>query len=64
MNLRKMGKIKIKQVKSKINCSYKQKRTLTALGLKKMNQVVEVDATPQILGMVHKVQHLVSVEGN
>ena len=59
-----MAKIKIKQVKSKINCTYRQKRTLTALGIKKINQVVEVEATPQILGMVNKVQHLVSVEGN
>ena len=59
-----MAKIKIKQVKSKINCTYRQKRTLTALGIKKMNQLVEVEATPQILGMVHKVQHLVSVESN
>jgi len=59
-----MAKIKIKQVKSKINCTYRQKRTLTALGIKKMNQVVELEATPQILGMVNKVQHLVSVEGN
>jgi len=58
-----MAKIKIKQVKSKINSNYRQKRTLIALGIKKMNQVVELEATPQILGMVKKVQHLVAVEG-
>jgi len=57
-----MAKIKIKQVKSKINRPKTQKATLAALGLKKMNQVVEHEATPQILGMVKKVQHLVSVE--
>ncbi|WP_396172707.1 50S ribosomal protein L30 [Flavobacterium sp.] len=57
-----MSKIKVKQVKSKINCPQIQKRTLEALGLRKMGQVVEHDATPAILGMVNKVQHLVSVE--
>jgi large subunit ribosomal protein L30 len=57
-----MSKIKVKQVKSKINCPQNQKRTLEALGLRKMGQVVEHDATPAILGMVNKVQHLVSVE--
>ena len=57
-----MSKIKVKQVKSKINCPQIQKRTLEALGLRKMGQVVEHDATPAILGMVNKVKHLVSVE--
>ncbi len=57
-----MAKIKIKQIASKINRPSRQKLTLEALGLKKMNQVVEHEATPQILGMVKKVQHLVSVE--
>lgn len=57
-----MGKIKVKQVKSKINCPLTQKRTLESLGLRKMGQVVEHDATPAILGMVNKVKHLVSVE--
>ncbi|MBR5086042.1 MAG: 50S ribosomal protein L30 [Muribaculaceae bacterium] len=56
-----MAKIKIKQVKSRINRPARQKRTLDALGLRKMNQVVEVEATPQILGMVNKVRHLVEV---
>lgn len=57
-----MAKIRVKQVKSQIGRLQNQKRTLEALGLRKMNQVVEHEATPQILGMVNKVQHLVSVE--
>ena len=57
-----MAKIKIKQVRSKINRPERQKRTLQALGLRKINQIVEVEATPQILGMVNKVKHLVDVE--
>jgi len=57
-----MAKIKVTQVRSKIRRPQRQKRTLEALGLKKMNQVVEHDATPAILGMVHKIKHLVSVE--
>lgn len=57
-----MAKIKVTQVKSKIRRPQRQKRTLEALGLKKMNQVVEHDASPAILGMVHKIKHLVSVE--
>ena len=57
-----MAKIRVTQVKSQIGRLQNQKRTLEALGLRKMNQVVEHEATPQILGMVKKVQHLVSVE--
>ena len=57
-----MATIKIKQVKSRIKCPAVQKRTLDALGLRKMNQVVEKEATPAILGMVNKVRHLVEVE--
>ena len=57
-----MAKIRVKQIKSQIGRLQNQKRTLEALGLRKMNQVVEHEATPQILGMVNKVQHLVSVE--
>ena len=57
-----MAKIRLKQVKSKIRRPQRQKRTLEALGLHKMDQVVEHDATPAILGMVNKVKHLVSVE--
>ena len=57
-----MSIIKIKQVTSRIGAPADQKRTLDALGLRKMNQVVEHEATPSILGMVEKVKHLVSVE--
>jgi large subunit ribosomal protein L30 len=57
-----MKKIKVKQVRSKINCPSTQKKTLEALGLKKLGQVVEHEASASILGMVNKVQHLVSVE--
>ena len=57
-----MSKIKIKQVKSQIKCPLNQKRTLEALGLRKIGQVVEHYASTAILGMVNKVQHLVSVE--
>jgi large subunit ribosomal protein L30 len=57
-----MAKIRIKQVESGIDHSVRQKRTLEALGLRKMHHVVEKEATPQILGMVAKVNHLVTVE--
>lgn len=57
-----MSKIRVTQVKSQIGRLKNQKRTLEALGLRKMNQTVEHDATPTILGMVNKVQHLISVE--
>jgi large subunit ribosomal protein L30 len=57
-----MKKIKITQVRSGIGRPLRQKRTLEALGLRKMQHSVEKDATPQILGMVAKVHHLVSVE--
>mgnify|MGYP006204099789 CR=1 FL=1 len=57
-----MKKIKITQIKSGIDRSERQKQTLIALGLKKMNASREVEATPQILGMVNKVSHLVKVE--
>jgi len=56
-----MSKIKVKQVKSGIDRTVRQKRTLRALGFTKMGQTVEVEATPQILGMVKKVEHLVTV---
>lgn len=56
-----MATIKVKQVRSRINCPKDQKRTLDALGLKKMNQIVEHEDNPAILGMVEKVKHLVSV---
>ncbi|HMS68744.1 MAG: 50S ribosomal protein L30 [Saprospiraceae bacterium] len=57
-----MEKIKITQVKSIIDRPRRQKDTIKALGLRKINQTVEKEATPQILGMVAKVGHLVSVE--
>lgn len=57
-----MKKIKITQVKSGIDRSERQKLTLKALGLNKMNATKQVEATPQILGMVKKVNHLVKVE--
>ena len=57
-----MKKIKITQVKSGIDRPERQKQTLLALGLKKMHASKEVEATPQILGMVRKVEHLVKVE--
>ena len=57
-----MAKIKVTKVKSAINRTKRQKLTLLALGLKKIGQVVEHDNTPNILGMVKKVEHLVSVE--
>lgn len=57
-----MGKVIIKQIKSGIDRPERQKRTLIALGLRKMNHSVEKEATPQIMGMVKAVQHLVLVE--
>ena len=54
-----MEKIKIKQVRSRIGRPKDQKLTLDALGLTKINKVVEHNASPQILGMVKKVQHLI-----
>jgi large subunit ribosomal protein L30 len=57
-----MAKIKVKQVKSSIKKPQNQKRTLAALGLKRIGQVVEHDDTKNILGMINKVQHLVSIE--
>jgi len=56
-----MAKIKIKQVRSGINRPARQKRTLIALGIKKMNHIVEHEATPQINGMINKVKHLLEV---
>lgn len=56
-----MEKIKIKQVKSGIGQTLRQKRTLEALGFKRMHQVIEVEKTPQIEGMIMKVNHLVKV---
>lgn len=55
-------KLRIKQVRSKIGRPADQKRTLEALGLRKINHTREVVATPQILGMINKVKHLLTVE--
>ena len=56
-----MKKIKVTQVRSIIDRPERQKRTMRALGLRKLNATVEVEATPQILGMVTKVNHLITV---
>jgi large subunit ribosomal protein L30 len=57
-----MGKIKVTKVKSAINRTQNQKRILEALGLRRIGQTIEHDASPSVLGMVNKVSHLVSVE--
>lgn len=57
-----MAKINVKQVRSAIKRPQNQKRTLEALGLRKIGHVVQHDATPNILGMIEKVKHLVSTE--
>jgi large subunit ribosomal protein L30 len=57
-----MAKIRITQVKSKNGKPERQKRTLEALGIRKLNHSVDHEATAQILGMVVKVRHLVKVE--
>ena len=56
-----MATIKIRQIKSRIGAPIDQKRTLDALGLTKLNHVVERECTPTVLGMVEKVKHLVAV---
>ena len=57
-----MKKIKVTQIKSAINRPGKQKLTLQALGLGKINRTVEHEANPQILGMIKKIEHLVNIE--
>jgi large subunit ribosomal protein L30 len=57
-----MKKIRITQVRSKIGVPERQKRTLEALGLKKIRHTIEKDATPQVLGMCKKVEHLITME--
>ncbi|MBD8387860.1 50S ribosomal protein L30 [Dysgonomonas sp. BGC7] len=56
-----MAKIKVKQVRSRINCPKDQKLTLDALGLRKLNRVIEHEDTPAIRGMINKVHHLVTI---
>ncbi|MCK4544590.1 50S ribosomal protein L30 [candidate division WOR-3 bacterium] len=57
-----MKRLRIEQIKSGIDRSYKQKRTLKALGIRKMHQTVVHDDTPAIRGMINKIQHLLNVE--
>ena len=57
-----MAKIKVTQIKSGIGSTTRQKRTLEALGIRKMNNTIEVKNTPQIQGMITKVRHLLKVE--
>lgn len=57
-----MAKIKVKQVRSAIGRTKTQKRTLEALGFKKLHQVIEHEATPSILGMIKSVGHLLEVQ--
>ncbi len=57
-----MAKIRITQVKSRNGMPERQKRTLDALGIHKLNHSVEHEATPPIMGMVEKVRHLVKIE--
>ena len=57
-----MAKIRITQIKSRNGKPERQKRTLDALGIRKLNHSVEHEATPQILGMVNKVRHLLKIE--
>ena len=57
-----MGKVKIKLVRSTIGKPKNQKETAYALGLRKMNQVVEVESTPQVDGMIRKIKHLIAIE--
>ncbi|MGB5460349.1 MAG: 50S ribosomal protein L30 [Eudoraea sp.] len=57
-----MAKIRVKQVRSSIKRPQNQKRTLEALGLRKIGHVVEHETTPNIMGMINKVKHLVSTE--
>ena len=57
----KVKKVKITQIRSTIRRSQNQKRTIKALGLGRINKSVEIEATPQIHGMINKVRHLVSV---
>ena len=57
-----MAKIKVTQVRSSIKRLQNQKRTLEALGLRRIGQAVEHEDTPNVLGMIERVKHLVSVE--
>ncbi|MCD4724890.1 MAG: 50S ribosomal protein L30 [Bacteroidales bacterium] len=57
-----MKKLRIKQVRSGIGRPERQKRTLSALGFKRLNQTIEVEVSPQVAGMIEKVKHLIEIE--
>lgn len=57
-----MAKVRMTQIRSTIDRTENQKRTVRALGFTKLNQTIEVEATPQIQGMINKVSHLLKVE--
>ncbi len=57
-----MSKIRIKQIRSGIGRPADQKRTLKALGITKLNRVVEHETNPQIMGMINKVKHLLEIQ--
>jgi large subunit ribosomal protein L30 len=57
-----MAKVKLKQIKSVIDRSKRQKDTMYALGLRRMNQVVEKELSPQVEGMIRRVAHLIAIE--
>jgi large subunit ribosomal protein L30 len=61
VNISIMNKIKIQQTRSRIGRPKDQKRTLDALGLRKMHQIVEHNLTPQIDGMINKIKHLITI---
>ena len=58
----KMEQVRVKQIKSTIKCHYRQKRTIIALGLGKINKYNDLTLTPAVMGMLNKVRHLVIVE--
>jgi large subunit ribosomal protein L30 len=57
-----MAKLKLTQVKSTIDKPERQKRIIQALGFRKLNQTVEHEDTPEIMGMIEKVKHLITIE--
>ena len=57
-----MVKIKVTQIRSGIGSTKRQKKTLEALGIRKMNNTIEVKSSPQVIGMINKVRHLLRVE--
>ncbi len=57
-----MKKYRITQIKSGIGSTERQKRTIQALGIRKLNNPIEVEGTPQILGMIEKMRHLLKIE--